>query len=184
MRTASSLDNPDLITTLLEGGIAILRTDTLYGLVARADDEQAVRRVYQLKDRDERKSPIVLIASVDQLYDTPPPAVAAMMRAEWPGKVSIIEPSTTAPVWLRRENDSVAYRLPDHEALRALLARTGPLIAPSANPEGHVPAMSIEEAYDYFGDRVDIYVDGGRVEDDTPSKLLRVHGDGTVERLR
>jgi len=54
---------------LLSGGIGVIRTDTLYGLVASAGNQVAVERVYALKSRDEKKSPIVLIGSVDQLFD-------------------------------------------------------------------------------------------------------------------
>lgn len=107
-----------------------------------------------------------------------------MTSEVWPGKVSVIMPSVNAPIWIRRDNNSVAYRLPANAELRDLIAKTGPLIAPSANPEGYKPAMNIDEAYDYFGDGVDAYVDGGYVLDDTPSQLLLVRDDGTVERLR
>lgn len=173
-----------VIACLMAGGVCVLRTDTLYGIVARAADEAAVQRVYHLKDRDEAKSPIVLIADVAQLFDPLPPAYLPLLADGWPSKTSIIIPSIHAPKWIRRENDSVAYRMPATAALRELLAITGPLIAPSANPEAHVPAMSYDEAYDYFGDAVDFYVDGGMVLDDTPSKLLALDEDGEVTRLR
>ena len=162
----------------------MLRTDTLYGVVARADNEKAVERVYELKDRDSRKSPIVLIASPDQLWDTPPEAAERIIEESWPGPVSIILPSLKAPVWIRRDNDSVAYRLPANDALQNLVRQTGPLIAPSANPEGQAPAMSLKEAQDYFGDQVDFYIDGGVVESATPSRLIKVGEDGATERLR
>lgn len=170
---------------MLKGGaIGVLRTDTLYGVVARADDETAVERVYDLKDRDERKSPIVLVSSRDQLWDVPPPSAESVLETSWPGPVSIILPSTNAPRWIRRDNASVAYRMPAVDDLRALVAATGPLIAPSANPEGQPPAQTLAAAQAYFGDAVDFYVDGGVVEDMTPSRLIKVAEDGTTERLR
>lgn len=184
MKIVTSLADPAVAATLLRGGIVVARTDTLYGILARANDEQAVKRVFALKDRSEHKSPIVLIAAISQCYDVPSLEIRALCAERWPGPVSILVPSIDAPRWIRRENDSVAYRLPDDSALTALITQTGPLIAPSANPEAHVPAMSVDEAYDYFGDQVDIYVDGGRVDDDTPSQLLRIDEQGNVERLR
>lgn len=180
----STISDPAVAELLKGGAIGILRTDTLYGVVAAAGNEQAVGRVYAAKERSEHKSPIVLISSVDELFDTPSEHVKALCADVWPGPVSVIIDSEDAPVWIRRGNDSVAYRLPNDPSLLALLEHTGPLIAPSANPEGSPPAMTIEQAEEYFGDSVDFYVDGGAVTLAQPSQLLRVTEDGSVERLR
>lgn len=184
MQIKKDYRDSDVIHVLQKGGIAVIRTDTLYGVVARADDQNAVERVYELKGRDDTKSPIVLVASIEQLYDEPTISETQLLDTVWPGKVSVILPSTKAPAWIRRGNESVAYRLPADPKLCALLETTGPLIAPSANPQGQLPAMTIEQAIAYFGDNVDCYVDGGKVLDDTPSQLLRLKDNGEVERLR
>ena len=174
----------ETIVSLLKGGaIGVLRTDTLYGIVASARNERAVERMYAVKRRTPSKSPIVLIASIDQLFDSYGEATLDRLNELWPGKNSVILPSTAAPAWIVRSNASVAYRIPNDELLCQLLRQTGPLIAPSANPEGELPAMSIEEAKRYFGNEVDFYVDGGTVTDDSPSKLYRLQPDG-LERLR
>lgn len=174
----------EIINVLRGGGVGILRTDTLYGFVASANNEQAVERVYAIKDRSDTKSPIVLVSSLDQLFEEPSDIERKLLDKKWPGKVSVILPSQNAPAWIERGNHSVAYRMPDDEALRRLIARTGPLIAPSANPQGADPAMNIDQAISYFGDAVDFYIDGGEVFDSTPSQLLRIGEDGEVERLR
>jgi L-threonylcarbamoyladenylate synthase len=177
----------DLITAaerLRAGQIGVLRTDTLYGVVASARDAVAVERAYKVKGRTPSKSPIVLIATTDQLIDEYDAAILAHFAELWPGKNSVILPSAHGPQWLTRGNASIAYRLPADEQLRVLLEKTGPLIAPSANPEGEPPAKTIQEAYDYFGDAVDFYVDGGEVTTETPSKLWRLQPNGELERLR
>lgn len=179
-----SLSHPEVTDILRSGGIGVVRTDTLYGIVARADDEQAVERVYALKHRNPQKSPIVLISDASQMYDGFPTDYQAIIGERWPAKTTMIFPSTQAPLWLRRDNGSVAYRLPHHEELKALIEKTGPLIAPSANPEGLTPAMTIAEAKAYFGDAVDFYVDGGTVTDDSPSRIIRFAENGDVEELR
>lgn len=173
----------DVTSILLSGGIGILRTDTLYGIVSSAMDERAVERIYRVKGRTPTKPPIILIASPDQLLNEYDDRTMQRVGDLWPGRNSIILDAPGAPSWLVRVGNSLAYRVPDNEALRQLLEKTGPLIAPSANPEGEPPAMSIDEAKDYFGEKVDFYVDGGRVTDDTPSKLYRLHIDH-LERLR
>lgn len=178
------MNDPEITRILQAGGIGVLRTDTLYGVVAAADDEAAVQRIYELKGRDDTKSPIVLIDSLDQLFDTPDQVTMQYLASVWPGAVSVIIPSTQAPDWITRGNASVAYRMPDNAGLRSLVAMTGPLIAPSANPQGKQPAMNIEEAERYFGSGVDFYVDGGEVENAQPSKLMRINDSGEVVRLR
>lgn len=184
MQVFTSITDPAVAAMLSAGGMGILRTDTLYGVVARADDERAVARVYTLKERAEHKSPIVLIDAPSQLYDEPKADVLSFLRSVWPGPVSVIIQSKKAPTWIRRDNDSVAYRLPKHDELRALVRRVGPLIAPSANPEGKAPALSVQEAIDYFGNDVDFYVDGGTVTRTDPSQLIVVGENGNTTRLR
>lgn len=180
------LDQLDQVTVdcLCSGGVVVMPTDTLYGIVASADNQQAVERVYQIKGRDGGKPPIVLISSLDQLYDQPSDDHQKLLDQSWPGPVSVILPSAAAPDWITRGSGSVAYRLPAHAELRALIDRTGPLIAPSANLQGQPPAMSAEAAREYFGEAVDIYVDGGELARMSPSQLLRLGDDGQIERLR
>ena len=180
----SSVTDPKIIEILNAGGVGVLRTDTLYGVVARADNEAAVRRVYSLKGRDDDKSPIVLISSIDQLFDDLDEPHAQYVQSVWPGPVSVIVPSHQAPSWIKRGNDSVAYRMPASDELRAMLTQTGPLIAPSANPQGMQPAMNIREAKYYFGDNIDFYIDQGSVQNPEPSQLMRLESDGGVTRLR
>jgi L-threonylcarbamoyladenylate synthase len=179
-----SLLDDAVISALKNGDIIVLRTDTLYGVLARANDDRAVEKVYAAKRRSQDKSSIVLISSVDQLYDQPTEAEKQLMESVWPGPNSVIVKGTRAPLWLRRDNGSVAYRLPDYAELQQLIDQVGPLIAPSANPEGHVPATTIQEAIDYFGDSVAVFVDGGIVESAKPSGLYRVNDSGEVEKVR
>ena len=184
MKHFTSVNDPEIIRLLKAGGIGVLRTDTLYGVVASANNQAAVGRVYELKGRDETKSPIVLVSDRSQIFDDISTENKHLLDDVWPGPVSVIIPSTQAPTWIRRGNESVAYRLPNDDELRRLVEQTGPLIAPSANPEGLPPAMNIEEANSYFSNNVDFYVDSGTVTDASPSQLLRITNDGDVIRLR
>ncbi len=184
MKVFTSVNDPQIASILRSGGIGVLRTDTLYGLVADSLNESAVRRIYELKGRDDDKSPIVLISSIDQVFDELSQEHAAYVNDVWPGRVSVIIPSRQAPTWIRRANDSVAYRMPANDTLRELIDSTGPLIAPSANPQGMQPAMNIREAKYYFGDKVDFYVDAGTVEDPRPSQIVKLEPNGGVTRIR
>jgi len=178
--------NAEAIAAVLcrPGAVAVLRTDTIYGVVARAADAVAVRRVYAVKNRSLNKALLLLIADLDALYDAPPAAAARLIAESWPGPISIVIPSPSAPAWLPQVEETLAYRLPDHADLRALLRLTGPLVAPSANPEGQPPAADVAEARAYFGDLVDLYVDGGRAENVRPSRLIRINLDGSQDIFR
>lgn len=168
---------------LRNGGVGVIRTDTIYGIVASAHDETAVRRVFTIKQRTPTKPPISLISNFHHLYDEYDPQTIALLEQYWPGKNTFILPSTNGPAWLTRGTGTVSYRLPDVLELRSLIDQTGPLIAPSANPEGAKPAATIKEAQAYFKEAVDFYVDGGQVTDSTPSRIYRLMADG-VERVR
>jgi L-threonylcarbamoyladenylate synthase len=168
---------------LQQSQVAVIRTDTLYGLVTKAGDREAVEKVYELKGRDFTKPCIVLVASKEEIgqYGT----VVEEISAQYSGAVTIVVPKTIEPDWVTRGGSTAAYRIPKDETLQILLRETGPLIAPSANLEGQPPARNIEEAKRYFGDKVDYYIDGGEVPETTqPSKIIEVLESGETKELR
>lgn len=178
---------PDI---LIKGGVAVMPTDTLYGIVASALNSEAVQKVYSIKKRTPTKPFIILISELTDLslFDiTPDNAVLASLKKIWPGKVSVIfsleiQKSINKFEYLHRGTNTLAFRIPDKSDLRELLKETGPLIAPSANPEGKNPASTIEEAEKYFGDEIGLYVDGGYLSGE-PSTLIKIQ-NGKVEVLR
>jgi L-threonylcarbamoyladenylate synthase len=86
--------------------------------------------------------------------------------------------------YIHKGTGGIAFRIPDEESLRALLLDVGPLVAPSANPEGQPPASNIQEALDYFGESVDYYVDGGQVINAEPSKIIKISNSIQVDVIR
>lgn len=172
----SSLNDPKLIACLQKGGVVVAPTDTLYGLLARATDQAAVERVYRIRGRAPEKPCIVLIAHATQIADTSLWSNDLHNLAEryWPGPLSLVAPTATTPEYLHRGTHTLAYRVPHNKELQALLEQTGPLIAPSANPEGLSPATTVAEAQAYFGDTVDGYVDGGTHRGDAPSTVATI----------
>lgn len=177
----------DLADSLRAGAVAVIPTDTLYGLVALATDKEAVERVYALKKRTPTKPCIILISSIDELQIFGVSVDEDRLRVlnkYWPGPVSIILPcDKTTPEYLHRGTYTLAFRLPSDAGVLALVAASGPLIAPSANPEGLPPATTIDEAKAYFGDAVDVYIDGG-VRSSKSSTLLIVDEAGEVTVVR
>ena len=161
---------------LRSGNIGIIPTDTIYGIVASAMDKDAVERVYRVRGRDEGKPCIVLIADVadiDQFQIPLSGKATKWLEKWWPGQVSVILPCPDERWrYLHRRTGTIAFRVPDVPELRELLRTTGPLVAPSANPQGMPPARTVAEALIYFGDGIDFSVDGGTLEGQ-PSTLVR-----------
>ena len=170
----------EIKTILKNGGVGILPTDTLYGLVGSAFSKKAVQRIYRIKGRDEHKPFIVLIGSTKDLEQFG--ITGYHFLHKWPAKTSIILPCTKYP-YLHRGEKAIAFRVPAKKSLIALLKKTGPLVAPSANPQGLTPAKNITEAKKYFGNNVDFYVSGGTLVS-PPSTILRINKNGKIEVLR
>ncbi len=176
----------EVVEIIKRNGVGVLPTDTLYGLVGSAFSKVAVEKIYDLKSRSERKSLIVLISSIDDLKKFGveiTDKTRIFMKKFWPGKVSIVLPFHNDKLfYLDKMGGTLAFRLPKKRDLVNLIRETGPLVAPSANPEGVSPAKNIDEARMYFDDRIDFYVDGGMI-DSEPSTLVSIDGD-KIEVLR
>lgn len=163
--------------------VGVIPTDTVYGVAARADDQDAVKRLYDLKHR-EGKPGTVIACCLDHLvklglkgrYLKP-------IAGYWPGSISIIIPCGPELAYLHEGMNSLAVRLPDDDELINFLEQTGPLLTSSANHPGEPVATTVAEAQNYFGDKVDFYVDGGDLSGQEPSTIIRVVDDA-IEVLR
>jgi len=162
---------------LSAGGIGVLPTDTIYGLVGSALKPEMVRRIYKLRKRNRKKPMIILIGSLDDLAMfgiKVGPGLKKVLSKFWSGKVSVILPCCAKKfLYLHRGTKALAFRMPKVIWLRRLLKDTGPLVAPSANLEGLPPAKTIAEAKEYFGSTADFYVDRGKLES-APSTLVEI----------
>ena len=176
-----------IVPILLKGGIGVLPTDTLYGLVGSVMKKKTVERIYALRQRDIAKPMIILISSVNDLKNFGISLNALQkktLKSLWPGKVSVIlECKNKKWEYLHRRKNSLAFRLPDDLDFQKMLKKSGPLVAPSANLEGKEPAATYLEALKYFGENVDFYVDFGRLKS-KPSTIVSLDGKGEVEVLR
>lgn len=177
----------NLLNTLKEGGVAVMPTDTIYGIVGSALRAPVVSRIYTMRKRNPKKPCIILIGNINELEKF---SISLSERQKkelekfWPGPVSVVlECFDEKFSYLHRGTDTLAFRLPSPEALRNMLLETGPLIAPSANIETFPPNNNIHNAKKHFGDSVDLYVDGG-VLAGKASRLIKLHKDGSVSILR
>ena len=167
--------------TIARGGIIPFRTDTFYGLGADPFNAGAVQKVKELKGREGNKPILVLISDVEQLgrlIENRSPAFDELAKQFWPGALTIISKATSQlPIEVTVGTQSVGVRLPDDEAVRSLVrACGGALTATSANPSGKPPARSAAESLKYFGESVDLIVDGGATKTDQPSTVVDTSG--------
>ena len=180
-------NNENLTNVLKGGGVVVMPTDTLYGVVGSALNKATVERIYNLKSRTLKKPCIILIGDISQLENfsiTLSEEQNNKIKEFWPGPVSIILDCLDDSLsYLHRDTKTLAFRFPIKNTLRELLLEVGPLVAPSANPEGLPTAGDISKAKEYFGNAVDLYVDGGKITGKA-SKLIKLNKDGSINILR
>ena len=160
---------------LNRGGVAVIPTDTVYGLAARPDFAAAVDRLYTIKGR-ELKKPIALLASDVAAIERFGYPVAGKARElaekHWPGALTMV---------IGEEG----FRIPDHAETRELIAACGGVLrVTSANLSGQRPATDAPQALADVGLSADYVVDDGVSPGGVPSTVIRVGVDGTIEVLR
>lgn len=172
------------VAILNQGGVGVMPTDTVYGLVARAKDPSAVARMYALKERD-HKPGTVIAASTQQLIDLGVPEDHInKVKKWWPNPLSVETPLGKNLSYLHQDTGRQGFRVVADEKIRSILEQTGPLVTSSANHPGKPGSVNVSEAIDYFGDRVDFYVDGGNLDGRVPSTLIKITDTGSIEIIR
>lgn len=175
-----------VIGALRADKLVVAPTDTIYGLLARADSPRAVDELYRVRQRDRTKSCIILLSSADNIPEltTKQRHIYDQLYYERPTTVAAKVSPDVMP-HLVRTDATLAFRVvPPETALSELIQCVGPLLAPSANPAGQPPAATINEAIAYFGDQVAVYVDGGEIKGAMPSRIITFTNDGQVITLR
>lgn len=166
------------------GSVGVIPTDTVYGLVAKANDKEAVSRLYGLKDRVNKPGTLIA-ANIDQLVELGiKRRYLKAVEQYWPGELSVIIPCTNKDLeYLHLGKNSLAIRIPAELRMLWLTETTGPLMTSSANTPGDPEASTLKEAQAYFGDKVDFYVDGGNIAGRRASTIIRIVDDA-IEVLR
>jgi len=165
------------VRVISEGGVIAFRTDTFYGLGADPFNAAAVGKIRTLKGREENK-PILLLLSdaslVDRFIAERSVAFDEVAKGFWPGPLTIIGRAVPElPEEITAGTGTVGVRVPDDTDVRELVRQCGgALTATSANPSGREPARSANKVREYFGDRIDLVIDGGLVTATEPSTVL------------
>ena len=171
----------------MRGEAIVAKTDTIYGILARADDEKAVKKLYAIRHRGLQKPSIILVADSADIPSLTEKerALYDMLNSETPTTIIVDVQDEYLPHLPRGEGGrTLAFRsVSSNSHLQSLTQKVGPLIAPSANIEGLPPATTIAEARQYFGSNVAAYVDEGRAENNLPSRIIQLV-DGKIKTIR
>jgi len=180
-----------------KGELAVIPTDTVYGLAADAFKPDAVTALLAAKGRGRQMPPPVLVGSrraAFALVEDVSSSASDLIDEFWPGGLTLVFRSSRSLVWdLGETKGTVAVRMPLHAVALDLLKETGPLAVSSANLSGSPPAVTAADAESQLGEAVSVYLDGGPCPGEIAStivdvtgpvpKLLR-KGAVTIRRLR
>lgn len=176
-----------VVRTLRAGGVALLPTDTVYGLHARWDDPLARHRILALKARPSGTPLLCLLGSLEML-DLPAPFVPRrgweLMEKHWPGPITFVIPAGPAAPPALVKDGGIAVRWPRDRFVTDLVTAVGaPLISTSANASGSPPVSSVDRIPASWAGRLDLVIDGGE-RAGSSSTVVRVSKTGDVIVVR
>jgi len=175
---------------LRAGGLVAVPTETVYGLAARADRDEAVAAIYRAKGRPDFNPLIVHVSDLAMAatYAGIDDSARALAAEFWPGPLTMVLPARTGAPLARAVTaglPTVALRCPAHPAMRALLQSCDfGLAAPSANRSGAVSPTTAAHVVSSLGGKVDLVLDGGPCEQGLESTIVALRGDGSWQVLR
>lgn len=151
---------------LEKGELVAIPTETVYGLAGNGLDEQAILKIYQVKNRPQFNPLILHVANIEQakeLVKEIPDMCRVLVNVFSPGPITFLLPkSDLVPDLVTAGSDLVAIRIPDHVLTRQLLSELDfPLAAPSANPSGYVSPVLPEHVLQGLDGKIPYILDGG-----------------------
>ena len=166
----------EAVGVIADGGVIMMPTESFYGLGVDPKRSDGVARVGAMKGRAADLGLPVLCSDwqqIESLVKIPEDHRVRLSRL-WPAALTVILPSAIALPAGR--GHTVAVRIPSHDALRALLYRTGPLTATSANRHGEPPFTTVDEALGSLASHPDLVLDAGPTAGGEPSTLVDLSG--------
>ena len=176
-------------TAAAQGGhLVVIPTDTVYGLGCDAFDQGAVAALLSAKGRGRDMPTPVLVgswATVEGLAATVTDQAWQLIRAFWPGPLSLVLPVAPSLAWdLGETRGTVMVRMPLHPVALQVLGKVGPMAVSSANRSGQPPAKTAAEAEAQLGDSVAVYLESGSAPLGEPSTILDLSSGAQPKVLR
>jgi L-threonylcarbamoyladenylate synthase len=182
------------VDILMGGGIVAYPTETFYGLGVKFDREDSLEKLHNIKQRPRDKALPIIIGSREllvHLVSSTNDKAVCLMKKFWPGPLTLIVPAKEdLSVFITGDTHTVAVRIPGASFALRLAEYSGfPITATSANISGKPPAQDAETVDKYFGDTIDLIIDGGPTKGTLPTTIVDVTGDninivreGTIKR--
>ena len=178
--TSDSLEEAKNI--IQNGGVVGMPTETVYGLGGNAFDDEAVKRIFEVKGRP-NDNPLIAHVHNDydlmKIIDYDPPYAKALRDAFLPGPLTLVYPSTDkVSPYVSCGLNTLAVRIPSHEGAQAFLRAVDiPIVAPSANLSKHVSPTSAQHVFEDFDGKIPLILDGGESEGGIESTVCDVTGE-------
>ncbi|MBR3673419.1 MAG: threonylcarbamoyl-AMP synthase [Clostridia bacterium] len=177
-----SIDEEELkkcIETINKGGLVIFPTETVYGIGANAYNEEAVRKIYEVKMRPDEKPLSIMVSSIDEISKY---AIISneieekIIKKYMPGPITIVLKKKPGVFdYISSGKNTIGIRIPDNEIILKILKEAKlPIVAPSANISGKPSGIILSEILKDFDGKVDICIDGGKAKLSEPSTIVKV----------
>src|SRR5580698_5822661 len=170
----------EAVAALRNGELAVIPTDTVYGLAADAFSPAAVAALQAARGGTRSGPPTVLVGSVRTaaaLTESLGAFGQDLIDEFWPGALTLVFRASPTLLWdLGDTKGTVALRMPLHSVALDVLKQTGPLAVSSANRTGQPAATTADDARQQLGEAVSVYLDGGPCVDNVPSTILDLTG--------
>ncbi len=178
-----SLENA--IITLKKNELIAIPTETVYGLAGNAYNETAIKKIFELKKRPFYNPLIVHIKSLAYLQEIAsdiPDNALKLAKVFWPGPLTLVlKKQKHISDLITAGKNTVAVRVPSHPLTLDLLNKLDfPLVAPSANPFGSISPTHAEHVFNYFGEELNIILDGGECEKGLESTIIGFENNQTL----
>ncbi len=175
--------------TLKNGGIVIFPTDTVYGIGCNCFSKKAIKRIFDVKSRPEKKPINVLTDKVEKIENVTKnikKEEKEIINKYMPGAVTIVlDKKEDVPDILTSGLDTIGVRIPNNKiALEILKKFENPLATTSVNISGNLPGLEINDFIKEFENKVDIIIDGGKTKIGVASTIVRVDENSEINILR
>ena len=178
--TSDSLEEAKEI--IQNGGVVGMPTETVYGLGGNAFDDDAVKRIFEVKGRP-NDNPLIAHVHTDydlsKIIDYDPPYAKKLRDAFLPGPLTLVYPSTDkVSPYVSCGLNTLAVRIPSHKGAQSFLRAVDiPIVAPSANLSKHVSPTSAQHVFEDFDGKIPLILDGGESEGGIESTVCDVTGE-------
>ena len=176
-----------IIKTLKDGKLVIMPTDTIYGIIGDATNEDVINKVYEVKERPHDKPLLILVSNFSMLYELVteiPKETEKIIKKFWPGPLTILfKKSSKVSDALTANSALVAIRMPNDKRLLNIMNHLNrPLISTSANISSHNAITNPNQLEEKMKEKIDLIVDEGTVNNEASTLITIVNGK--IEILR